>query len=341
MSERVTEQITEKVSMAFQPGAMFGSRYQIIAKLGEGGMGSVFKARDLELDEVVALKMIRPELLTNPDIVKRFKRELQLARGINHDNVIRIHDLGEIDGIKYISMKYVEGETLDLFLRRLGRLSMDQVLAIARQICQALRAAHAQGIVHRDLKAQNVMIDGRGRAVVIDFGIARSLESASTTRTGILLGTPDYISPEQIYGGEATPRTDIYSLGVLLYQMATGSLPFRGETPVVKLQQHLSAEPAPPSRSNPALPRALDKLILKCLSKKPEKRYASIDDILRELERIDLSSATRRMSGPGIARPMARTTSPQNNRNPWRRWLPLIVPLAIAEIVLVVFLIGF
>jgi serine/threonine protein kinase len=336
----MSEIITENLVIAFAAGEMFGSRYQIIAKLGEGGMGSVYKANDLELDEVVALKMIRPELTTNPDIVKRFKRELQLARNINHDNVIRIHDLGEIDGIKYISMKFIEGESLDQFIQHLGRLPLDQVLAIARQVCLALSAAHAQGIVHRDLKAQNIMIDSRGRAVVIDFGIARSLEGPSMTRASVLIGTPDYLSPEQIYGGEATPRTDIYSLGILLYHMATGSLPFRGETPAVLLQKHLSVEPVPPSRINPNVPRSLDKLILKCLNKKPEKRYAKVDLILAELERIDLSSLTHKLTRTGQVQPVSRPVAAPASNNPFRRWLPLVAVLAVAEIVLVVLVIG-
>ncbi|MCP5102498.1 MAG: protein kinase, partial [bacterium] len=202
--------------LSFSPGEKFGDRYQIIEEIGEGGMGKVFKARDNELNIVTALKMIKPQLSANPDIVSRFKRELLLAREILHEHVIRIHDLGEIAGIKYISMNYIEGNSLQEIIQSTGKLTIEKTIDITKQVCGALTAAHEKGIVHRDLKPQNIMIDKRGKGYVLDFGIARSIDGkldAGATQEGIVLGTPHYMSPEQIKGDKVDAGTDIYSLG--------------------------------------------------------------------------------------------------------------------------------
>src|SRR6266704_202295 len=210
------------------PGTLLGTRYEILAILGEGGMGTVYKAQDRELGRLVALKVIRPELASRPEILERFKREILLASQVTHKNVLRIHDFGEAGDVRFISMNYVEGPNLKPLLEKEGPLPLDRALALARQIGEALQAAHDAGIVHRDLKPQNVLVDEEGNAYIADFGISRSLaEGGTMTETGAVLGTVDYMSPEQARGETPDHRGDIYSFGVMLYEMFTGALPFR------------------------------------------------------------------------------------------------------------------
>jgi serine/threonine protein kinase len=271
--------------LSFAPGEKFGERYQIIEEIGQGGMGKVFKAKDMELDIVVALKMIKPKLSSDPDIVSRFKQELLMAREVFHENVIRIHDLGEVGGIKYISMNYIEGNSLKEVLQTTGKLTIEKSLDIVKQVCYALKAAHKKGIIHRDLKPQNIMIDKQGNAYVLDFGIARSLcWEADTAQDGIVLGTPDFMSPEQIKGEETDPTTDIYSLGIIFYEMVTGKLPFISDSPTELLHKHLNVAPEPPSKLNPQIPPQLEKIILKCLGKKKKHRYQSINEVMQDVE---------------------------------------------------------
>jgi serine/threonine protein kinase len=271
--------------LSFSPGEKFGERYQIIEQIGQGGMGRVFKAKDLELDTTVALKMIKPQLSSDPDIINRFKRELLLAREIFHEHVIRIHDLGEIKGIKYISMNYIEGNTLKEILQSTGKLTIEKTIDIIKQVCSALIVAHNQGIIHRDLKPQNIMINKSGKAFVLDFGIARSINVESdASEEGIVLGTPDFMSPEQIKGEKPDATTDIYSLGIILYEMATGKLPFTAADHKELLYKHLHELPEPPSRFTPQLPLQLERIILKCLEKKKKNRFQSVQEILQEIE---------------------------------------------------------
>ena len=271
--------------LSFSPGEKFGDRYQIIEEIGQGGMGRVFKAKDLELETIVALKMIKPQFSTDPDIVARFKRELLLAREILHEHVIRIHDLGEIKGIKYISMNYIQGNTLKEILQSTGKLTIEKTIDIIRQVCNALIIAHGKGIIHRDLKPQNIMIDKNGKAYVLDFGIARSLHlDGDTSEEDILLGTPDFMSPEQIKGEKADPTSDIYALGIILYEMVTGKLPFTGETHRELLAKHINEIPLPPSTYNSQLPLNMERIILKCLEKKKKNRYQAVAEILSDLE---------------------------------------------------------
>ncbi len=277
-----------RLMASLQPGSDFGLRYRIESLLGRGGMGWVFKARDRDLDRVVALKLLRPELTTDSQAMGRFKQELLLASRISHRNVLRIHDLGDADGVKFISMAYVEGEDLSHLLKKQGRLAVERILDLARQLTGALDAAHAEGIIHRDLKPQNILIDCEGHAYVSDFGLAKSLESASAmmTHTGDILGTPRYMSPEQVRGEPADHRSDLYALGLMFYEMATGDIPFKGESASQTMIQRLTQKPQNPKLLNPELPDYFARIILKCLEQDPALRYPSAREILHDLETV-------------------------------------------------------
>ncbi len=277
---------TSGISMQLEPGAVIGARYQIESILGEGGMGTVYKARDIELDRTVALKLVRPELALDPNTMQRFKQELLLASRISHKNILRIHDLGDANGVKFISMTYVEGEDLQSLMKRSGRLSSDQVVKFARQLCGALDAAHLEGVVHRDLKPQNILIDRSGTLYVGDFGLAKSFESEDgmKTRTGLILGTPRYMSPEQVEAKPTDGRSDIYSLGIILYEMVTGEAPFQGDSLVKVMYQRVAEPPKNPKSLCPDLPDYLAAIIMRCLERDPEKRYQTAQEILHDLE---------------------------------------------------------
>ncbi|MCX6556178.1 MAG: protein kinase, partial [Candidatus Aminicenantes bacterium] len=287
------------------PGENFGNRYQIIEEIGVGGMGRVFKALDKELQIVVVLKIIKPEMNDSAEAVERFKRELLLAREIIHENVIRIYDLGEMNGTRYISMNYVEGQNLQDLIAMAGPLEKGKVLDVIGKICRALIAAHGKGIIHRDLKPQNVMIGKNGMVTVLDFGIARSMSQVGTTRTGIVIGTPECMAPEQIQGEKIDASTDIYSLGVMMFQMLTGRMPFVADSMQSLLLKHLHETPIPPSSINPAIPRALERIILKCLKKRPDKRYASAEKLLAKIEGL-LEKKARREKFKRLLLPLRR-----------------------------------
>jgi serine/threonine protein kinase/Tfp pilus assembly protein PilF len=263
----------------------FGERYQILEKLGEGGMGRVYKALDLELDRPVALKTIRVEKSGGREVLERFKQELVLARKITHRNVIRIYDLGEADGMKFFTMELIEGKSLRELLAERGKLSVSETLSFMKQMLQGLGEAHSQGVVHRDLKPQNVMVDDRGVLRIMDFGIARAADSATITGTSEMMGTPDYISPEQVRGEKADARSDLYSFGIILYELLTGETPFSGETAISKIVSRLQINPKSPRSLNSEIPLYLDRIILKCLEADPELRYASAEEVLTDLER--------------------------------------------------------
>jgi len=250
-------------------------------------MGKVYKAQDTEIKEKVALKLIKPEISSDKNTIERFQNELKFARKISHRNVCRMYDLNKEEGSYYITMEYVSGEDLKSLIRRVKQLTIGTAISIAEQVCEGLSEAHRLGVVHRDLKPSNIMIDKDGNARIMDFGIARSLISKGITDKGVMIGTPDYMSPEQVEGKDIDQRTDIYSLGVILYEMVTGKVPFEGETALSIAHKHKYEIPQEPKTINPQIPDELNSVILKCLEKDKEKRYQSAGEIRSELENIE------------------------------------------------------
>jgi serine/threonine protein kinase/tetratricopeptide (TPR) repeat protein len=266
------------------PGTVLGTRYEILQLLGQGGMGAVYKARDREVDRFIALKVIRPELAVNPEILHRFKQELILARQVTHKNVIRIFDLGEADGIKFITMEFIEGQDLKNVVTEQGKLSTEESVRVMEQVCMALEAAHAEGVVHRDLKPQNIMLDKSGRVSVMDFGIARSTEMGGTTQTGVLLGTPDYMSPEQVLGEHVDARSDLFTMGVIFYQLLTGDMPYKADTVQKSMFKRTRERPKPPIEVDPTVPKFLSDVVEKCLQIDVTLRYQSAQEMREDLE---------------------------------------------------------
>jgi serine/threonine-protein kinase len=268
-------------------GSTFAGRYQIIEELGHGGMGRIYRAVDNKLNEEVALKLIRPEIAADKRTLERFHNELKLARKISHPNVGRMYELLEENGVHFITMEYVPGEDLKSSIRRFGQLPIGKSISITKQICEGLAEAHKIGVIHRDLKPSNIMVDKEGNAKVMDFGIARSLKTKGITGEGVSVGTPEYMSPEQVEGKEAEQRSDIYSLGIILYEMLTGRVPFEGDTPFTIGVKHKSEIPRNPKELNAQIPEDLSRLILRCLEKDEEKRYQSAGEVRSGLERIE------------------------------------------------------
>ncbi len=266
------------------PGTSIGSRYEIVRLLGQGGMGAVYQANDKELERQVAIKVIRADMAANPEILRRFKQELILARQITHKNVIRIFDLGQADGIKFITMEYIEGENLQAVLRQKKKLAPAEAANILAQVCRALEAAHNEGVIHRDLKPQNIMLDKTGRAYVMDFGIARSMLGAGMTQTGALIGTPDYMSPEQAKGQTLDARSDLFSIGIIFYEMLSGQVPFDADTTMGKLWKRTNEPARPLDELDKSIPKPLSEMVRKCLEIDPQKRYASAGELLRQIE---------------------------------------------------------
>src|SRR5450755_2450255 len=266
-----------------QPGVLFGERYEIMGVLGQGGMGAVYKARDRELDRLIALKVIRPELATDPAILARFKQELILSRNITHKNVVRIFDLGEADGIRFISMEYVDGEDLRTILRREGKFAPKDAIAVVEQVCRALDSAHSEGVIHRDLKPQNIMRDKHGRIVVMDFGLARSLGDSGMTQTGAIVGTMEYMSPEQALGSTLDQRSDIFSVGLIFYELLTGKAPYEADTAIASLMKRTREEARSVSDVEASVPRSLSAIVSRCLEREPANRYHSAVELLQQL----------------------------------------------------------
>jgi tetratricopeptide (TPR) repeat protein/predicted Ser/Thr protein kinase len=277
-----------------RPGALLAGRYQVLEVLGEGGMGAVYKVHDREVDRVVALKAIRPALAGSREILERFKRELVLARQITHPNIVRIYDLGTADGLKFITMEYIEGQDLDHVLRQRGKLKTKDAAEIMLQIARALEAAHAQGVIHRDLKPQNVMVSADGRVAVMDFGIARADQPLTAaeerletlTQAGFLLGTPKYMSPEQARGDRIDMRSDLFSAGAIFFEMLTGHQPQEAPTPQITLARRISEPVRPPAALDPTVSRPLSDITARCLEMDLAKRYQSAGELVRDLEQL-------------------------------------------------------
>jgi serine/threonine protein kinase len=277
----------------FATGAFFSERYQVIEELGRGGMGKVFKVFDSKIKEVVALKLLNPEIAAHEKLIERFRNELKFARKIVHKNVGRMYDLNEEKGTHYILMEYVPGEDLKSFIIRSRQLAIGTAMSMAMQITEGLKEAHRLGVVHRDLKPQNIMIDKEGNVRIMDFGIARSLEEKVVSEAGMIIGTPEYMSPEQAEGEEADQRSDIYSLGVIIYEMVTGKVPFEGEAAFDIIMKQKTEAPPNPIGLNPQVPPGLARMILKCLEKDREKRYQNAGEVLAELNDLETSKAKK------------------------------------------------
>jgi serine/threonine protein kinase len=317
-------------SPSLSPAALaaLGVRYEILGEAGHGSMGNVYKARDRETGETVALKLLKPEIASDQVMMDRFKNELLFARKITHKNVCRVHEFNRVGGIAYTSMEFVEGESLRSVLNRFGGLPQRKATDLALQICSGLKEAHAQGIVHRDLKPENVMIDGQGNVKIMDFGIARSME-AGTRLTGSMVGTPAYMAPEQVAGKPVDYRTDIYSLGLMLYEMFTGAPVFTADNSIAVALKQMREDPPPPHEIEPNIPVGTERAILKCLEKDPAKRFQSIAELDSNLRSgapvmppprmlgttatTDLTHSSTRIpsaAAAAVPRPAQRGTSP-------------------------------
>ena len=268
-------------------GTTFANRYEIIEELGKGGMGKVYRVYDNKIEGEVALKLIKPEIAADKKTIERFRNEIKLAREIAHRNVCRMYDLNEEKGSQYITMEYVAGEDLKSMIKMSKQLSIVTAISITKQVCEGLVEAHRLGVVHRDLKPSNIMVDKEGNARIMDFGIARSVKGKGITGAGVMIGTPEYMSPEQVEGKEIDQRSDIYSLGVILYEMVSGRVPFEGETPLAIAMKHKSQAPKDPKEFNAQIPEDLSRLIIKCMEKDKEKRYQNASEVRSELTRID------------------------------------------------------
>jgi serine/threonine-protein kinase len=264
---------------------LFDGRYRIQRKLGAGGMADVYLAEDQELGRRVAIKILNGRHANDDQFIERFRREAKNAAALNHPNIVSIYDRGEAEDTYYIAMEFLDGRTLKELIVSRGAAPINVAIEYARQILSALRFAHRHGIVHRDIKPHNVLVDAEGRVKVTDFGIARA-GTSQMTETGSIVGTAQYLSPEQARGGEVDPRSDLYSLGVVLYELLTGKTPFDGDTPVEIAMKHLSNAPKPPSSLRPEIPAELDKVVLRALSKNPDERYQSADEMEADLERV-------------------------------------------------------
>jgi tetratricopeptide (TPR) repeat protein/predicted Ser/Thr protein kinase len=315
-------QTIESRAWDLETGAKFGDRYQIIELLGRGGMGRVYRALDTKTHEEVALKLIRPDIAEDKRTLERFVNEIKLAHKISHRNIGRMYHLGEDKGLHYITMEYVPGEDLKSFIRRSRRLDIATTVTIAKQVCGGLSEAHNAGIVHRDLKPSNIMIDKEGNAKILDFGIARAVGSQSLTAEGIVIGTPEYMSPEQVEGKASDRRSDIYSFGVILFEMVTGRLPFVADTPFVVAFKQQSERPPRPEELNPQTPPQLGAIILKCLEKDREKRYQSAEEVCHDLSQVEETMQTAPVPVPWAKPTTRKTRLPAPVLSfPWRKAL--------------------
>jgi serine/threonine-protein kinase len=336
---------------------VFDDRYEVVSKLGSGGMADVFLANDRLLGRQVALKVLSGRYAHDEQFVERFRREASSAAGLNHPNIVQIYDRGEAEGTYYIAMEYLEGRTLKDIILKYAPLSPDLVVSVSTQILEALKFAHRRDVIHRDIKPQNIVIDNEGRVKVTDFGIARAGNASTMTEAGSILGTAHYLSPEQAQGRPVEAASDLYSLGVVMYEMVTGKLPFDGDNPVSIAMQHVHEQPVPPRSINPAVPENLEAVILRALAKRPTERYITAQQMLEDLrlvqdgEPVSAPAAfmdeptqvmtpeaviaaqptqVRRRSPEPQAPPAAYEEEPPRRRSAWPWILVIILILALA-----------
>jgi serine/threonine-protein kinase len=334
----------------FQPEQVVSGRYRVVRKLGGGGMADVYLCEDLTLGRHVAVKVLLQRYLSDPTFVERFRREAKAAGGLNQQNLVSIYDWGELDGTYYIVMEYVEGETLKDLIRRRGRLSGNESVNITMQLLAAVDFAHRSGIVHRDIKPQNVMIDRDGTCKVMDFGIARAGDSGMT-EAGSILGTAQYLAPEQAKGYPVDERSDLYSVGVVLYEMLTGTVPFKGDSAVTVALKHVNEMPQEPAELVPGLPYSMNQIVLKAMAKDPVDRYQSASEFARDLRSareggpvqaaaFDASGERTRVMAAGMAGAAAGETAmqtsvldqPMRERRKKSKW-PLILVIVLVAII--------
>jgi len=321
-----------------KPGSDFGPRYRIEALLGQGGMGRVYKATDKELSRTVAIKVVRQGVVGEEDALNRFKQELILASKISHKNILRIHDMGEVAGMKFITMAYVEGQDLHQLIRDNPKLPLERVVKFAQQLAGALAAAHAEDVVHRDLKPQNILVDANDQLYIADFGLAKSYAAGAVgmTQTGAFLGTPRYMSPEQVEGKPTDGRSDLYAFGLILYEMVAGDVPFTGESTLKVMYQRLQERPKSPKSTNPSVPTWLDRVIMRCLEKDPEDRYQNAYEILADLQGGQSVSGLSR-SGISRVSGVSRSGSSIQIQLPEfasRRWIWIVAGSVLAVVIL-------
>jgi eukaryotic-like serine/threonine-protein kinase len=317
-------------------GTLIGHRFRLDERIGSGGMSSVYRAFDPTLERWVAIKLMHRDISSDPDQLERFRREARAVAQLNHPHVVTVIDAGEDEGAPYIVFEYVEGETLKDRIRRNGRLPVAEAVAYAIEIGRALESAHSHRLVHRDVKPQNVLIDPDGRAKVTDFGIARSLEAQGLTAPGRVLGTTDYVSPEQALGHEVTEQSDIYSLGIVLYEMLTGEVPFQADTQVAVAMKHVR-EPLPDvQRRRPEISAALAAIVERATAKETRNRYATVDELVHDLEEVLAIEAARSGETTGEATTVLRNLpgdtadfAPRRLRHPYRTLLLSLLLLAL------------
>ena len=324
------------LSTILETGTVLSDRYEIIEMLGIGGMGAVYKARDRELDRVIALKVIRPDLANDPMILQRFKQELLLARQVTHRNIIRIFDLGESTGMRFITMEFVEGTDLRGVITDRGKLSGEEATKIMRQVLSGLAAAHSEGVIHRDLKPSNIMCDKQGRVVVMDFGLARSAGADGMTQTGAMLGTMEYMSPEQANGNELDARSDLFTTGLIFYELVTGLMPYKADSAIASLVKRTREAAIPAITADASVPQPLSNIIARCLERDPQHRYGGAEEIIADLDAWlggkNLSAVTTRSIGASeITTRVPLPAAPVVRSRP--KWL---IPGIAAAVVLVI-----
>ena len=315
-------------------GSTLAGRYQIIEELGKGGMGRVYKVHDTKIKEKIALKLIKPEIAKDKKTLERFSNELKFARKIRHKNICQMFDLGEERGTHFITMEFVEGQDLKKLIRQSGQLALGTTINIIKQVCEGLAEAHTLGVIHRDLKPSNIMIDADGNARIMDFGIARSIVGKGITGAGVMIGTPEYMSPEQVEAKDLDQRSDIYSLGIIMYEMLTGKLPFEADTPFAIGIKHKSEIPKNPIEFNPQIPDDLSRAILKCLEKEKNSRYQSAVDVRSELEKIEQGLPTTDRVVPKKKPLTSREVTVQFSTK--KLFIPALIILNIALIALII-----